>query len=242
MDIEKLCLTLNEMVPDGVFTAAGAEFAMPLTACERASLGDVNANRISEFATGRAYAKRALAKLGFGSIELPIGPDRAPIWPSCVVGSITHVRRGDCMYAAAAVTRIDRISGLGIDFEMEHSLDPGLWSYILTPRELERVLALPVKMRRAEAQYLWCAKEATAKTSNRPFDPSQLQVERNPRDGTFVSYLIDDNRECLLPGLFGSTIRFDKLFIATAVLYEKQIKNHTAMGGVRPSDYQVGAY
>ena len=117
MDSEKLCDTLREMLPAGVCVAAGPPIAMSLTAREQASLGPADAKRVREFESGRAYAKRALAMLGMHNVDLPIGPNRAPLWPSGVVGSITHVidsRYGT--YAAAAVARADACAGGGNRF------------------------------------------------------------------------------------------------------------------------------
>lgn len=219
MDSEKLCDTLRQMLPAGVCVAAGPAVAMSLTARERASLGSADAKRVCEFASGRAYAKRALAMLGLHNVDLPIGPNRAPVWPSGVVGSITHVmdsRNG--MYAAAAVTRADAVQAVGIDFETGDGLHPHLWRHALTERELERILLYPVETRRTEAQYIWCAKEATAKIVGLPFDPSVLEVERDPGSGDFVAKFVDNYRGHLLSGLFGRTVCSDDFLIAAAVL------------------------
>jgi len=219
MDSEKLSRTLREMMPVDVCVTAGQALAMPLTAHERASLGAVDANRIREFESGRAYAKRALAMLGICKVDLPIGPSRSPVWPTGVVGSITHVRYGHRgIYVAAAVARMDAVLALGIDFEMEDSLHPHVWRHALTERELERILAFPAGTRRKEAQYIWCAKEATAKIVGLPFDPSGLEVERDPGSGDFVAKFVDNNRGHLRSSLYGRTVRLDGLLIATAVL------------------------
>ena len=82
MDSEKLCNTLREMLSADVCVAAGSALAMTLTARERESLGPADAERVREFESGRAYAKRALATLGMHNVDLPIGPNRAPVWPT----------------------------------------------------------------------------------------------------------------------------------------------------------------
>src|SRR5690242_12311145 len=46
--------------------------------------------RRKEFATGRACARAALARLGRPSAAVLRGPGGAPQWPEGVVGSITH--------------------------------------------------------------------------------------------------------------------------------------------------------
>jgi 4'-phosphopantetheinyl transferase EntD len=216
MDSEKLSRALREMLPAGVCVAAGQHLAIPLTARERESLGAADVDRIREFESGRAYAKRALAMLGLLNVDLPIGPSRSPVWPTGVVGSITHVASGrHDLYAAAVVARTDdAILALGIDFEMRDSLHPHVWRHVLTKRELERILAFPVATRRTEAQYIWCAKEATAKIVGQPFEPSELEIERDPITGDFVvtNGMYSQRR------VQGRTACLDGLVIATAVL------------------------
>ncbi|MEV4420566.1 hypothetical protein AB0L40_11415 [Patulibacter sp. NPDC049589] len=46
--------------------------------------------RRREFVTGRACAHRALAALGVPVVPIMSGPNREPLWPEGVVGSITH--------------------------------------------------------------------------------------------------------------------------------------------------------
>jgi 4'-phosphopantetheinyl transferase EntD len=221
MNGEELCRSLREMMPSGVCVAAGGPLAMPLTARERASLGAADAARIREFESGRAYAKRALAMLGIDDADLPIGPDRSPVWPSGVVGSISHVRCGRYgMYAAAAVARTEVAFAVGIDLETEDGLRPDDWPYVLTQRELVRILGFPARIRRREVHYIWCAKEATAKIVRQRFDPAKLEVERDPKSGDFIAGFLDNNGRCLRGGIFGRTARLEPLLIATAVVPE----------------------
>ena len=44
--------------------------------------------RLSDFSTGRYCAIKALEQLGIQDAIIPIGEDRAPIWPEGIVGSI----------------------------------------------------------------------------------------------------------------------------------------------------------
>ena len=88
--------------------------------------------RVHEFAGGRACARAALAQLGFGGAALPVGPERAPVWPSGATGSITHTD-GFC---AAVVAATSDISALGLDVEVLDSVKPHLWRRICSPEEL----------------------------------------------------------------------------------------------------------
>jgi hypothetical protein len=49
------------------------------------------------------------------------------------------------------------------------------------------------------------------------FDPSELEVERDPKGGDFIARFAD-NRRCLQSRLLGRTARLDGLLIATVVL------------------------
>lgn len=218
MNSRDLCRELREMLPHGVQVAAGPALAAPLTANESASLGAVDGYRAREFASGRAYAKRALVMLGVGDADLPIGPNRSPLWPCGIVGSISHARCSDGhLHVAAAVARANTVSTLGIDIETADGLPPDVWSYFLTEREFDRLLASPTETRRLEAQNIWCAKEAVTKAMGGPFEPSALEVTRDPQSGNFVASFTD-GRKFLGNSFFGRTAQLNDLLLATAVL------------------------
>jgi 4'-phosphopantetheinyl transferase EntD len=219
MNGEALCRTLQELVPTGVCVAAGTVLTTPLSVRERKSLGNVDAERIREFESGRAYAKCALAMLGFDNVDLPIGPGRSPVWPTGVIGSITHARcRNQDLYAAAVVTRADVALALGVDLEMDDGLHPTIWPYVLTQRELERILAFPVAARRKEATYIWCAKEATLKTIGYPLEFSGIEVDRDATSGHFVAGFSNDTRQRHRTSVWGRTACLERLLIATVVV------------------------
>ena len=46
--------------------------------------------RQSEFLAGRMAAQLALSELSIDNIDIPIGKNRAPVWPNGIMGSITH--------------------------------------------------------------------------------------------------------------------------------------------------------
>ncbi|MEM9522566.1 MAG: 4'-phosphopantetheinyl transferase superfamily protein [Pseudomonadota bacterium] len=48
--------------------------------------------RRAEFLAGRVLAKLALRTLGRFETDIPIGSDRAPVWPDGSAGSISHTR------------------------------------------------------------------------------------------------------------------------------------------------------
>jgi 4'-phosphopantetheinyl transferase EntD len=69
--------------------------------------------REDDFRRGRTCARRALNGLGLAALPILPSSGRDPIWPSGVVGSITHAEG----LAAAAVAMGDQILGLGLDAE-----------------------------------------------------------------------------------------------------------------------------
>lgn len=96
--------------------------------------------RQAEFLAGRLCAQEALRGLTGTAFVPPVGEDRAPQWPTGLVGSITH----GAGWAGAVVARQQEWIGLGLD--IERLLTPEradrLAAEILTPRELDIYLPL----------------------------------------------------------------------------------------------------
>lgn len=67
--------------------------------------------RRTEFAAGRRAARMALTAADLPEVAIPQGRNRAPVWPTGVVGSISHDQR----LAVAVVARSQSMSRLGID-------------------------------------------------------------------------------------------------------------------------------
>ena len=90
-----------------------------------------------EFLAGRLCARRALQRAGYtGNAIIPIGEQRAPVWPPGFSGSIAH----GSGKAWAVVSPQASCRGLGID--LEKIVDPAtarkLWSTVLRPQEYEQ--------------------------------------------------------------------------------------------------------
>jgi 4'-phosphopantetheinyl transferase EntD len=100
---------------------------------EKRAIGNAVANRRREFSIGRDCARRALARFGVQPAPIPIGLDRAPVWPIGFVGSITHCPD----FCSAAVAKAEQFSFLGIDAERvawPHEIVP---SDFLSPSEMD---------------------------------------------------------------------------------------------------------
>lgn len=146
---------LAALMPAGVAVAGGriADLQAPLWPGE--DLPHARSARLAEFTAGRTAARMAMAALGLPPAALPAGPDRAPLWPAGITGSISH--SGD--HALAAVARTDTLRAIGIDIEGDAPLDPALLPEIAAADEVRAIA--PQDMVR-----LFSAKEAAFKAQS----------------------------------------------------------------------------
>jgi len=108
-------------------------------------------SRRREFAAARTLARRAMGELGFAHRPIPRRPDRAPVWPPGLVGSLSHCRH----WAAAAVSA--GVASIGIDIECRGRVEPKLFGLVFTAAERGRIAD------EAAASALFSAKEAVFK-------------------------------------------------------------------------------
>ncbi|WP_373355978.1 4'-phosphopantetheinyl transferase [Pseudoroseicyclus sp. CXY001] len=111
---EALERVLAELAPSWAAVAAvPVAEAEPLHPDETTFVARAVASRQAEFAAGRTAARKALARLGCGPLPIPVGAQRAPVWPEGFIGSITHTGG----WAAAIVARAAPGRALGLDIE-----------------------------------------------------------------------------------------------------------------------------
>jgi 4'-phosphopantetheinyl transferase EntD len=115
--------------------------------------------RRKEFASGRAAARAAFKQLGIPPQAIIRASDRRPIWPEGTIGSISHSKG----YAAALVTRIGDIAGLGLDIEDSAPLKNNLLDFILTPQERKDKSLQPIVKGLPRCKAIFVAKEALFK-------------------------------------------------------------------------------
>jgi 4'-phosphopantetheinyl transferase EntD len=145
--------------PIVVLSAPVSEDAVPgLRPEEAARVAKAMPKRVREYATGRALAHAALARLGASSPAILNDDQRAPIWPDGVRGSITHCDTR----AIVAVCRSEHGS-VGIDVEHRAELGRHLWESVFLAREIDALDALPEAERGRMALVLFSAKEALYK-------------------------------------------------------------------------------
>ena len=147
------------LLPGGVAVSVGciAGSSSTLDESERPATARMSPQRLREFTQGRAEARAALGALGAPTGPLPMGTDRAPIWPPGYVGSISHA--GDI--AVAAVASRGQIAAVGVDLEPAVPLEPELLSRVCRPEELARLRAVPTPA--LHAKLIFSAKESVYK-------------------------------------------------------------------------------
>jgi 4'-phosphopantetheinyl transferase EntD len=127
-----------------------------LTAREWDSIRHCAERRIVDFCRGRLCAHRALAAYGVGDFDLLPAADRQPLWPSGLIGSISHTEG----FAAAVVAEQRSVAGLGIDVERADAVHRELWPQICAATELERLQSLPMEQQLLAGALTFVAKEA----------------------------------------------------------------------------------
>ena len=168
------------------------ESGAPLYPEELALMFGCVEKRQRELAASRRCARKALAVLGIEGFPLLPGPDRAPIWPPGVVGSITHTDGCPGGYCGVAVAERRFSGGLGIDAEPNLPLPAELWPAILD--EAERSDALATDEPGIHARLVFSAKETIYKalypTLKRFLEFSDVHIEARRADGIFLARLV----------------------------------------------------
>jgi len=112
--------------------------------------------RLTDFSTGRYCAIKALEQLGIQDTTIPIGADRAPIWPEGIVGSISHC---DKLVGAIIAKKTDHIS-LGLDIEEIGRVTPDLWDLVFTENEKVYLSSLCERKLEEHSTAIFSIKEA----------------------------------------------------------------------------------
>jgi 4'-phosphopantetheinyl transferase EntD len=154
---------LSSVLPGSVVAVAcgSDDEAGPLHPSEAPAVERAVESRRAEFATARTCARQALAALGAPAEAVPVGEKRAPVWPSGVVGSITHTRG----FRGAAVAWRSVVRSVGIDAEVHDALPGGVLEAVSSEGERSALSALAAS--RPEVSWdrlLFSAKESVYKT------------------------------------------------------------------------------
>ncbi|WP_424979909.1 4'-phosphopantetheinyl transferase family protein [Leisingera sp. S232] len=130
---ERLALVRPLFAADVALAGADPLDAPPAPFAEEAAGLSPNAvaKRRNEFAAGRKAVRQAMQQLGVPTEPVPVGSDRAPVWPAGLTGSITHTK--SC--AMAVLTRVGAVQALGLDVEEDTPLKDELLPAICSERE-----------------------------------------------------------------------------------------------------------
>jgi 4'-phosphopantetheinyl transferase EntD len=184
---------IEELLPAQVAAveAFGDDPAVVLLAEESAVVARAVESRRREFATVRACARSALARLGLPPAAILPGPRGAPQWPDGVVGSMTHCAG----YRAAAIARAAEVLTIGVDAEPDEPLPPGVLDLIALAPEKDRVASLAAAAPgTCWDRLLFSAKESVYKAwfplTARWLDFSEAMITIEPLAGTFTAQLL----------------------------------------------------
>jgi 4'-phosphopantetheinyl transferase EntD len=165
----------------------------PLHPSEAACVERAVDKRVREFAAGRSCARRALSALGVSAFPLVASPDRTPLWPTGVVGSISHCND----YCAAVVARRADITSLGLDVEPLTPLDAELLPLICSAEEIDALDALPRSSGPDWPKLVFSAKESTYKCyyplAKTILEFHDVVVEIEPQEQKFTARLVQSS-------------------------------------------------
>jgi len=169
----------------GVATADPRAQTSGVLPSEAAAMTAMVPKRRREFAAGRLAAREAMAELGHFNLPLPMGEDRAPIWPQGLVGSISH--NDEAVIAVAADASDFRT--VAIDLEADIPLDSTLFDEILSLEELGALQNFDVEMRGRIARLIFSAKECAYKCqyplTRTLFGFDGFEIRLNPKTHSF---------------------------------------------------------
>lgn len=151
-------VSVEKLFPPGViaYEFRGVASADDLFPSERACVARSVEQRVREFAAGRLCARAGLAELGLNPTAVLPGRDRMPIWPSGIVGSITHTDS----YCVAVVGLETHFAAIGVDSERIEDVSPSLWRLTMRAEELSRLQSLEEAACQQMAALTFSAKEA----------------------------------------------------------------------------------
>jgi 4'-phosphopantetheinyl transferase EntD len=149
--------------------------------------------RKKEVAAGRVLARRLLKKLGYPERPLLNTPDRAPIWPEGVSGSIAHSRS----LCIVAMSKAQNIRTLGVDTEEEAPLPDELFGLVLVGEETRWLAAQPASERGVLAKLIFSAKECAYKAqfplTKKILEFSEVTIELDLRANKFTASILPND-------------------------------------------------
>ena len=173
---------------------------------EAAGLRRPGDKRLAEFAAGRRAAHQAMERLGVPVQAVAHGPDRAPVWPRGLVGSISH----SDTHCLAVVARAGTYAALGLDLEEDRDLPRDLIEVVCNPAERGWLSVQPEALRGRLARLIFSAKECAYKAQYGltrqliGFEAFEItpDLETGQFEATFVQDVLPFSRGACLHGQF----------------------------------------
>jgi 4'-phosphopantetheinyl transferase EntD len=181
---------------------------------ERAMLDGAVEARLAEFATARHCARQALRRIGVPDGPILRGPKREPIWPTGIVGSLTHCTG----YRAAAVARAAEVLAIGIDAEPHAAIPDRVAQRVLCAAERAWVAQAPASVH--WDRLIFSAKESVYKAwfplARRWLDFDEATIAIDPAAATFEARLLVEPPEGVPATFLGRYLVEDGL-VLTAI-------------------------
>ena len=143
----------------GVSVVDPRNAAQPVLPEEAVAIRKAREARVREFSGGRTAARGALHLVGQEPQPIPMGRDRAPVWPDGMTGSITH----DDLACLAIATRTSLFSAVGADLEPDSDLPAELIPEICTQAEQDWLATHGYSQQARLARMIFSAKECSYK-------------------------------------------------------------------------------
>lgn len=99
---------------------------------EKSTIHTYAPKRTEDFSTGRYCARRALKKLHIPPQEILMGPNKEPLWPKGIVGSISHSDN----LTGAIVALNTNYKSIGLDIEKIGNVEKDLLDLLFTKIEI----------------------------------------------------------------------------------------------------------
>mgnify|MGYP001823575208 CR=1 FL=1 len=202
------------------------DLAHVLSFSERRAVNKAVEKRRREFATGRWLAHQALAELGIGVDSIPTGPNREPVWPGSVKGSITHTDG----HVVVAVTTDPAVAGVGVDLERAGRVGDSILSRVLTEGERTTLGEL-------DPTLLFSAKESCYKVlfpifrEYVDFHAVEVEIDEPSRSFT-LTYVGDRPDHQVIERAVGSFQQIDGCWLTSVILPSLALKGPF---GARPA-------
>lgn len=153
-----------------------------------------------QFASGRHYAREALAEFGLEAPDIDGDVRFGPAWPAQVVGSISHTDD----FAAAVVGLKDSAVSLGIDIEAAAPLPDRLIDKVCLPSERAALALAPGEAARLIFVMKEAAYKAYAPIMGIRLGFHDVEVQADWKGRSFVAVVAErtDQQQCSISGRF----------------------------------------